>query len=163
MARMAFRASKEYELKLLQFQKSAPQVIIAAIYAGAKVIADAIKKALGELPTDQFRHLKEGEKFNGPTEHEKKDLIAAFGVTPIKRGKDNNFSAKIGFDGYGSIPTRKYPSGVPNQLVARSIESGSTVRKKTPFVRSTVTRAKKAAQEAMVKAADAEIEKIFKS
>lgn len=163
MARMTFRASEEYELKLLKYQQRSPEIIKAAIYAGAKVVADAIKKALDALPTDTFRFLRNGEKFNGPTSHEKEDLQAAFGVTPITLGKDGNYSAKIGFDGYGSIPTNKYPNGVPNQLVARSIESGSTVRKKTPFVRTAVNRVKKAAQEAMAKAADAEIEKIYKS
>lgn len=163
MARMTFRASEEYELKLLKYQQRSPEIIKAAIYAGAKVIADAIKSAIAALPTDTFRFLRNGEKYNGPTEVEKKDLQESFGITPIKKGKDGNWSAKVGFDGYGSVPTRKYPNGVPNQLVARSIESGSTVRKKTPFVRTAVTRAKRAAQEAMAKAADAEIEKIYKS
>ena len=51
------------------------------------------------------------------------------GISPIKHDGDY-INAKVGFDGYGSIPTKKYPKGVPNQLVARSVNSGTSFLKK---------------------------------
>ncbi len=162
MARMTFRAAEEYELKLSRLSYSSPEIVKAAIAAGAKVVADAIRKALEALPTDKFRFLRDGEKYIGPTEREKADMLESFGITPIQRDRDDNWNAKIGFDGYGSLPTKKYPKGVPNQLVARSVESGSTVRKKTPFVRNTVNQVKKTAQDAMAKATDEELEKLWR-
>lgn len=163
MARMTFSATEEYEFKLSRLSYSSPEIVKAAIRAGARVVADAIRKALDALPTDKFRYLKDDEKYKGPTEREKADLLASFGITPVTRDKNDNWNAKIGFDGYGSMPTKKYPRGVPNQLVARSIESGSSVRKKTPFVRNTVNRMKKAAQDAMAHVADEEIEKLWRN
>lgn len=163
MARMTFRAAEEYELKLSSLSASAPEVIKAAIYAGARVMANAIKNALTSLPTDKFRYLRNGEKFSGPTASEKSDLIESFGITPIAKNRSGDWSAKIGFDGYGSTPTPKYPNGVPNQLVARSIDSGSTVRKKTSFVRKAVNRARAETQEAMATATDEAIKKIYES
>jgi len=161
MANVTFRASEEYELRLSRLANESPNVITAAIYAGARVIADAIKAALNALPTDKFRYLRNGDKYKGLTEDEKRDLQESFGITPIRKGSDGNWSAKVGFDGYGSTRTLKYPKGVPNQLTARAAESGSRIREKTPFVRTSVNRVKGAAQAAMEEAGEAEIRKIF--
>ena len=59
---------------------------------------------------------------------------------------DNGFlNVKIGFDGYNNVRTRTYPKGQPNALIARATESGSSVRKKTPFIRPAVNASKKQA------------------
>ena len=97
------------------------EVAKKAIYAGAKILTDEIRSNLENLPEDQFRYLQEGEKFNGVPKDQKKDLEESLGVTPIKQDKHGDWNAKIGFDGYGSFPTKKYPKGVPNNLLARSI------------------------------------------
>lgn len=57
--------------------------------------------------------------------------------------KNGAHDVKIGFDGYGSKPTRKYPKGVPIPLTARSIISGTSFRPKNNFVRRAVNRKKK--------------------
>lgn len=163
MARMTFRASEEYEIMLSKLAAESPEIIKSAIFAGARVLADSIKAKLNALPTDKFRFLRNGNKFSGPTQSEKNDLIESFGVTPISKNKNGNWSAKIGFDGYGSTPTPKYPNGVPNQLVARSVDSGSSIRKKTSFMRHGIASAKSAAQEAMAAATDEGIQKTFES
>ena len=116
---------------------------------GCKVVADKVASNLSSLPVDKFRHLGDGEKFAGVPQSQKNDLQSGFGVTPIKQDSDGNWNAHVGFDGYGSHPTVKYPKGVPNQLLARAIESGSSVRQKTPFVRPAVNATKKEAIDAM--------------
>ena len=57
------------------------------------------------------------------------------------------------------MPTKQYPKGLPNQLLARAIESGSSVRQKKPFVRPAVTATKKQAIAEMEKIIDEEVEK----
>ena len=80
-------------------------------------------------------------------------MLASFGVTPIDRDADGNFNAKMGFDGYDS-------KGVPNQLKARVIESGSSKQQKKPFVRSAVNATKKQAVTRMGEIIDQEIKKL---
>ena len=68
---------------------------------------------------------------------------------------------KIGFDGYNKTKTKKYPKGQPNQVVARGVESGTTWKKKYPFVRPAVERARKAVQAKMAETVDKEIKKVM--
>ena len=161
MARMTFKAGKEYAIKLSKLATGQEEIAKKAIYAAAGIVADRIKANLNALPEEKFRYLRDGEKFVGVPERQKKDLIDSFGITPITTDSKGNWNAKIGFDGYGSTPTKKYPKGLPNQLLARAIESGSSVRQKKPFVRLAVNATKKKAQAEMEKIIDKEIEKIM--
>lgn len=161
MARMTFKAGEEYAIKLSKLATGQEEIAKKAIYAAAGIVADKIKANLNSLPEEKFRYLRDGEKFVGVPERQKKDLIDSFGITPITTDSKGNWNAKIGFDGYGSIPTKKYPNGLPNQLLARAIESGSSVRRKKPFVRPAVNATKKQAQAKMAEIIDKEIEKIM--
>lgn len=162
MARMSFKSGEDFALKLSRLGAAQEEVARKAVYAGAQVMADAIKANLEALPEEDFRFLHEGDKFDGVPKGQKQELIDSFGVTPILMDSDGNYNAKIGFDGYGSLKTKTYPKGVPNQLIARSIESGSSVRKKHPFVGPAVKAKRKAVNEAMAKVIDAETQKIMK-
>ena len=84
-----------------------------------------------------------------------------FGISRLK-DDDGFVNVKLGFDGYNSTKTEKYPNGQPNVLIARSVNSGTTFRKKTKFVDKAVDSAKKAAEAAMDAACSREIEKIMK-
>ena len=75
---------------------------------------------------------------------------------------DGVVNVKLGCDGYNSTKTEKYPNGQPNVLIARSVNSGTTFRKKTKFVDKAVDSAKNAAEAAMDAACSREIEKIMK-
>lgn len=161
MARMTFKAGDEYALRLSKLANGSDEIAKKAIYEAAKITADKIKENLDAIPTDKFRLLKPGEIFTGLPTAQKQDLVDAFGITPIAKDENGNWNAKIGFDGYGSYSTRKYPKGVPNQLLARAVESGSSVRAKTPFVRPAVNAAKKQALAKMGETIDKEIEKIM--
>lgn len=160
MARMTVKATDDYALKLSKLAAQTEEVAKKAIYAAANIVADKVASNLAALPEDKFRRLKDGEKFTGLPEKQKKDLQDSFGVTPIKQDEDG-WNAHIGFDGYGSKPTEKYPKGVPNQLLARAVESGSSVRQKTPFVRPAVNATKKEAIDAMERVIEEEFKKII--
>ena len=153
MARITFSGSKEYRMALnrLIAAVSTNEMLEAAVRAGAPIVADKIRENLEKLPETEYRVLKDGEKFEGIPKGQKRDLEDSFGLTPIERDKDGFVHAKAGFDGYGSFPTKWYPKGVPNQLLARAVESGSSVREKIPFVRPAVQATRKKAVEAMEK------------
>lgn len=161
MAKMTINAGEDYALKLSRYATDFDSIAKKAIYAGVKPVADAIKNNLENMPEEKFRYLRDGDKFVGVPEQQKKDLIDSFGVTSIDYDKNGDWNAKIGFDGYGSTPTKQYPKGLPNQMVARSIESGSSVRQKKPFVRPAVNSTKKRAQAEMNRVIDEETKKLF--
>lgn len=148
MARITMKQDDALLQKLARMEQAAPETAKRALYQGAKVVADAMKRAVQALPEDTHRFGSERHKLTGPRDWEKRDLEESFGVTPI-REKNGVYDVKIGFDGYGSRPTKKYPKGVPNQMVARAIESGNSFRSKIPFVRRTVEQHREKAVEAM--------------
>lgn len=132
------------------------------VMAGAKPVADEIRNGINGLPEDTFRKLQKEEKFQGVPKDQKQDLLDSLGIAPIDIDIDGNTNTKVGFDGYGSHPTHKYPKGLPNQILARAIESGSSVRKKTPFVRKATNSSKEKAIQAMQEQLDKEIKSIKK-
>ena len=109
------------------------------LYSGAQVVADACRKRIEALPIqdDENRRGSAEHPLTGITKMQKKDLLKSFGIAPMQE-KDGVYDVKAGFDGYGSRPTEKYPKGVPNAMLARSIESGTSFRRKTPFIRPAV-------------------------
>lgn len=153
MARVSFKRDSEYALALekLEFTAAQGELLEKAAKAGAQPVADEIRRRLDNLPTDTFRLLQPGEKFTGlPIVHHL-DLLDGFGVTPPDRDRKGFVHVKVGWDGYGSFPTKAYPQGLPNQLLARAVESGSSVREKTPFVRPAVNATRKQAVDEMEK------------
>lgn len=132
-----------------------------AVAAGAAVVADQIKANLEALPEEEFRKLGEGEIFHGLPTGQKRDLVDSFGLTPIEKDKNGFIHTKAGFDGYGSFPTNAYPEGIPNQLLARSAESGSSVRQKTPFVEPAVKATRDEAVDTMNKVLEDEFNSLF--
>jgi len=160
MARMEIKGFDELELQLSKLAD--PELAKEVVQAGAQPVADQIRKNLETLPEDKFRRLKNGEVFTGVPKQQKQDLLDSLGITPPDIDFDGNTNIKIGFDGYGKMPTKKYPKGVPNQLLARAVESGSSVRKKTPFIRKAVNKSKKLAEAEMQKKLDEKVEIIMK-
>lgn len=163
MAKITFKGGSDYALRLQELEKhfgnDAP--LEKAVAAGARIVADEIRSNLEKLPEEEYRRLEEGETFKGLPKGQKRDLEDSFGLTPISRDKNGFVNTKAGFEGYGSFPTKAYPQGIPNPLLARSAESGSSVREKTPFVEPAVKATRKEAIEAMGRVVDGEIEKII--
>lgn len=138
MARFAFKAGDEYAIKLSKLATNRDEIAKKAIYEAVKIVADKIKSNLEGVLSEEAT----GE------------LVESFGVTPIERDKNGNWNAKVGFDGYDS-------NGVPNQIKARVLESGSSKQKKRPFVRPAVNATKKQAQAKMEEIVEEEYKKIF--
>jgi hypothetical protein len=161
MAKMTIKGTDELALQLSRLRNKSTEIAKDIVMAGAQPVADEIRRGLESLPVDELKQLKAGEKFNVSAYGELKDLAESLGIAPPDIDNAGNVNTKVGFKGYGSYPTKNYPKGVPNKLIARSIESGSSVRQKQPFVRQAVNRSKKKALEEMQKKCDEEIKIIF--
>lgn len=125
------------------------EAIGEAVYEMAKVVADSVRSGIQALPTVSNRAniatYKKG--YSRLSDEEKQGLLDGFGVSPMQ--DDNGYrNVKLGFDGYNSVKTKKYPNGEPNALIARVTESGSSYREKTPFIRPAVNASKKQAEQA---------------
>ena len=149
MAQMQVQGLEEYAERLGSLYKDSEQIIKESVYEGASVVADSIKSGLKSLPVDNGQGT-EDKMLTGVSRRQKADLIDAFGLAPIENNGDY-INTKAGFDGYGRTKSKKYPKGLPNALLMRSVESGTSFRKKTPVIRSAVNKSRKAAVEAMDK------------
>lgn len=158
MATFEFGGIDTYIKQLDKLQAATKDGVIGkTVYAGADVVANSVRSAIQSLPEG-----KEGDAGLGAvTPAQKRGLLEGFGISKMR--DDNGFvNVKLGFDGYNSVKTKKYPKGQPNALIARAVNSGTSFRKKTRFVDKAVTSSKKTAEAAMDAACSREIEKIMK-
>lgn len=150
----------ELQKKLEGLGEGTDAILNKALFAGAKVMADGLKKAIQGLPEDSgYKNIKRGDKpRNVVSPEDKQDMITHMGISRFQ-SKTGSVYARVSFDGYGSIKTHKFPNGRPVVLIARSINSGSSVRMKHPFIRPTINQYKQAANDAMRKAVEEELKK----
>lgn len=160
MAKLKMQGLEEYENQLLKLQDISRESIGRAIHAGAKEIADQVRQNIQALPVDG-RRVKNGQMLHGITAAQKQGLLDGFGIARLQN--DNGYmNVKLGFAGYNSVATKSHPSGQPNSLIARSVNSGTSFRQKIPFVDSAVTAKRNAAEKAMKDTFDDEIKKAVK-
>ena len=114
-----------------------------ALYEAANVTANAIKASIDSIPVDTPRYLTDGDTLNVITQGDLDDLRTHMGISKMQV---NGVDVIIGFNGYGSHSTKSYPQGYPMQMIANSIESGSSVRQKYPFMRTAVNSTKESAK-----------------
>ena len=165
MAKIEFKGIDEYAKVLATLGNESEEIVKSAVYKGAAIVADEIKSGINSIP------IQEGDnglppvgtpenKLYGISRKQKGDLMDSFGLAPMENDGDY-IQTKAGVDGYGSIPTKKYPGGVPNVMLMRSIESGTSFRDKHPVFRQATNRARKRAEEAMKNEIDNQMQKYF--
>lgn len=164
MAKITFPGMRSYSDKIHTLGKNTVPIIKAAVYEGAKVVADSVKGNLAALDTIRDFHGIQKFRKNEPgelTESQKEGLLASFGLAGMEN--DGGFiNTKLGFDGYNEMFTNQYPFGQPNAMIARACESGSSAMNAQPFVRPGIEAAKAAAGKAMEKKLDEKIDEIMK-
>jgi hypothetical protein len=163
MAKIEMHGMEAYLSELRKVGEATAPVCEAAVYAGAAVMADAIRQSTEGLDTVSDAEALSNYQARTPGKisvSQKIGLVKSLGITPI-RDKYGVFSAKVGFDGYNDVKTKRWPHGQPNQLIARSCESGSTAMTKQPFVRTVIKRTQGAALVEMERAADKKLKKIL--
>jgi hypothetical protein len=171
VAKAKFIDDDAFEMMLSRAMERSSEVAEAVLKAGASVIADEMKRNLTGV-------LSKGAA---------SELVGAFGITPPKRDRQQNWNVHLGFDGYQTPGQKGFPQGVPFQLLARTFESGAvmggrytgkvtrgkreTTKKKygpedywrvpTPFAKPAVQATKQQAMDAMERAAEKEFEKLI--
>lgn len=149
MATIEVKGVDEFLIKLSQLEQAMKEEIIGqAIHEGAGIAADAIRTELNNLPTDESFGTSE-HPATGIKAIQKAGLLYSFGISEMKDDGNGFLNVKIGFDGYNRVKTERWPNGQPNQMVARSIESGTTWLLKYPFMKQSVAKTKKTAVSAM--------------
>ena len=160
MATMKFKDGADYLLRLEHLSEAAKTDLLGnAVYDGAKVVADTVKAEIRGLPVDNRRGTQ-SDPSNGPRQDQKTGREHSFCIAPIRN--DNGFvNVKLGFDGYNGLKTKRWPSGQPNQMIARSVERGTSWMKANPFMKRALRKARKQAPEAMASRLQSEIQKIM--
>lgn len=165
MARFAVQGVEEYAMKLHKLGSGSQEIAGKAIYAAADIVANQIKSNIEALPTvleaDNVKAYRKGEK-SGISKRQKDGLKESFGIASMKLDNNGFYNVKLGFDGYNNVKTRKYPKGQPNQMIARTIESGATYMDKHPFIRPAVNATRKKALEEMQRIIDEATEKVMR-
>lgn len=162
MAKITFKKGDEYLMRLSRLESELVEKVCGpAIYDAAGLVADNIILAFLQVPTDE-RYGTPGTPAIGPKKIQKKALYECYGITEMQDDGTGFLNVKIGFDGYSGIKTKKWPNGQPNQLIARSIESGTSYMVKHPFVKEGVSVSRKKAIEILKKRVDENIQKIMK-
>lgn len=159
MARIRFSRLDDYSLQLSRLAANTEEIAGKAIYAGAGIITDAIRANIEGLQavSDKEGLLAYQKKDPAPlTQTAKQGLLDGLGITPMQND-GGYWNVKVGFDGYNDLQSKKYPNGQPNQMIARSLESGSSIAKKRPFVRPAVNASRKQAEAKMAEVLDQEI------
>lgn len=161
MAKITFPGLNDYELMISKLSKGVDDIAGKAIYAGAGIVADAIKENIKSLPIVRGYGTEKDPLPGGVTAPQKAGLIDGLGISPMQSDA-GYLNVKIGFDGYNATKTEEYPQGQPNQLVARGVESGTSWKQKKPFIRPAINASKSRAEAEMARILDEEIEKITK-
>lgn len=166
MAYITFKNMEEYQAKINKLAKKSKALCKQVVYDGTGVMADAMKEALRDLPIEEGKnglppYAPPGGKLTGVSTKQRNDLIDSMGVTKISEDRGYIY-AKIGWDGYGSVKTKRWPKGVPNVLLMRSIEAGTRFRVKKPIVRQTINKNKSKTLKKMQNTTDEILEKEFK-
>ena len=162
MATIQFKRGDEYMAKIAKLEAAARETLCGdAIYGAAGIVADEIRASLEQVPTDEG-YGTTSSPTAGPKKAQLLGLEQGLGIASMQDDGTGYLHVKIGFDGYNEILSRRWPNGQPNQMVARSIESGTSWMQKNPFVRRAVTATRKRAIEYMKRSVDEGIEKIMK-
>ena len=165
MANIDFKGIDDYSKALGELFNDSEKIIEKAVYQGAGIVADEIKRELNNLPIEEGEnglppYVNNGEKLKGVSRRQKADLINSFGLAPIEN--DNGYiQTKAGVDGYGSVKTKKYPNGLPNALLMRSVESGTSFREKHPVFRKATNQSRKRCEAKMSEVIEDEMKNIF--
>ena len=145
MAKITFDGLDLYAEEINKLGNKLPKLIDAALYEGAKVVADQTQKEIDEL-SELTPEAREG-------------LHKGLGVAHFWRDSGATVT-KIGFEGYNSKRTKRWPNGQPNAMIARSLIRGTSWLRANRFTARAAKKARERAVEAMQERLDQDIKKL---
>jgi hypothetical protein len=142
MATISFPGMEAYLKSFDKIASEVPRIESQALFDGAGLLADAVNaeiSGLTELNKRQRKGLHDGLGIAG--------FWSENGATVTK----------IGFEGYNSIKTKRWPNGQPNAMIARSLIRGTSWMRANRFT----ARAAKKAREACIRAMQERVDREF--
>jgi HK97 gp10 family phage protein len=150
---MKMEGLEELEKMLSEVSESAQGIASLALYDGAGIMADEIKREASTIRTEPFRYAKTGTRLPSP---EEKAIVeqASAGIAKFnKNGTEVDTSVGYRNAGYAMLGNKEKP--IPQ--IVNAINSGTSFMNKQPFVRKA---AKKGGTKA-INAMKAKIEEAF--
>lgn len=145
MAKIEFPGMEAYTKQLEKIGREAPRLCGKALYDGAKVLAEAVQaeiRGLDKLDPRDRQGLKEG-----------------LGIAHFWE-ENGNTVTKIGWTGYNSWRTKRWPLGKPNAMIARAQIRGTSWIRPNRFTARAARKARQSCIEAMRKRFDNELEEL---
>lgn len=159
MARMTIgKGLDEFIRQCGDLQYKVDRIAGRALYAGAGVLADAMRSEIEALPVAENKHAKTGRR--NPTQVEKEGLLKGLG-TAKKQQDGDSYNISIGFDGYNEDRTEKWPNGKPNAMIANSINAGTTFMRPNKFKNRAANKAREKAEAAAIEEVEKQIKEIM--
>jgi len=139
---------------LSKMEEAAPAIAAKALYQGAGIMAEEIRKGAAQIKTAPFQYAKNGTRLPSP---EEKQIVmdAGAGIAKFnKNGTEVDTSVGYRASGYADLNGKTKP--IP--LIVNSINSGTSFMKKQPFIRKAANSGGKKAMAAMESVIEAEFE-----
>jgi len=161
MAKIEHTGLDAYMKALGRLEQNAKEEICGrAIYQGADIVANSIREQLNAVKPDETFGTSDNPS-KAPKTVQLQGLKKSLGISKM-RNDSGYLNVKIGFGGYNSVKTKRWPKGQPNLMVARAMESGTSWMRKNPVVRNGTKKTKFYALEAMQDSVEQSIKKIMK-
>ena len=158
----------KYVEELNKLVKNTSQVLGKSIYVGAGIVADEVRKNLEKIPvSNSSRRGTQSDPIDTITSAQKTGLLQGFGISGLST-RDGITNVKLGFEGYNSqvattsVKAKWTDKRQANIMIARSVEGGTSFRRKHPFVAPAVRATRKKAEAAMAEQLDKEIKAAMK-
>ncbi len=143
MARCDIKMGDEFLEKLSRLGSRTDEIVESVLEAGGEVVLNKVKSNLSAV-------IGNGTQFDSRSTGE---LEKSLGLSPVKVDKNGNHDIKIGF-------AEPRSDGGSNAKIANILEHGKHGQRAKPFMKPAKSASKSAAQEAMKRKFDEEIEKI---
>jgi len=130
---------------LSQMEEKAPAVAARALYDGAGIMADEIRKGTDTIKTAPFKYARNGTRLPSP---EEKEIVsqAAVGIAKFdKNGTEVDTSVGFRQSGYAELNGKQKP--IP--VIVNAINSGTSFMNKQPFIRKAANSGAPKAMKAM--------------
>ena len=143
-----------------KLDNASPQMLDDAVKAGINVVADEMRSQISILKTSDNFEGYEGKHY--PSKKDVQGLLDSMGYTKTQTKSGGIMDAKVGFDGYNDVKTKKYPKGHANQMIANSINKGTSFLTAQPFFNRTKNKSQQSAIDEMQKSLDKSIKSVVK-
>lgn len=160
MAKVKTKGLTELLKELEKLENSTSEILEEAVIQGAGVVTDVMRAEIKSLKTStEYKGEKKEKRYANPKDV--KGLLDSLGYTPTgDRGSIIN--SNVGFDGYNSNKTKKYPQGHANRMIANAINKGTSFMYAQPFINRSKKKAEAKCVETMQKTLDEAVKKIVK-